>query len=167
MTAERNIAKETAAAEALKQVLIGMGEDEEALRDTIEGQTELHGAIAAVMDEINECDILAMGIDKIIEDYKDRLHAVTSRAKRLRTAIELAMMAGKIKTLTLPEATLTLKAVPPSVQVTDESAIPAQYWQAGEPRLSKRMLGEALKGGQTVPGACMSNGGVTLQIRRS
>jgi hypothetical protein len=75
------------------------------------------------------------------------------------------MQSGEIKTVETPAGTITRKSVPPSVLIVDEAAIPADYWKPSDPKLDKKAVGEALKAGREVPGAMMSNGGETLQVR--
>ena len=44
-----------------------------------------------------------------------------------------------------PLATITLRPTPRKVLVTDEAAIPAQFWKTPDPTLSKKDLADALK----------------------
>ena len=163
---ERELTKEIAAAQALKQSLVALGADEETLRDTIEGGTSLHEMIAAVFRDLTECEIMENGLSSVIDQMIRRRDAVINRKERLRACIEHAMAVGEIKTLTLPEATITLKAVPPKLTIQEECDIPAEYWVPVAPRLDKKALTSALKSGASVPGAALDNGGITLQIRR-
>lgn len=161
------ITDQAAAARALlmayADVLAG---DEQATADTIEGETDLHAAIEIAANRITENDTMIAAI-------KDRADALSVRRKRLetqsdtlRTAIGVAMEVATIKRLQLSEATITLKATPASALVTDEAAIPARFWKPQEPKLDKRAVLDALKAKEVVPGAALSNGGSTVQIRR-
>jgi len=60
-----------------------------------------------------------------------------------------------------------MKAVPQKLIVTDESQIPTRFFKPQPPKLDRKELLDALKIGETVPGADMSNGGTTIQIRRA
>jgi hypothetical protein len=51
------------------------------------------------------------------------------------------------------------------VVITDEHAIPQAFWRPQPPKLDRKAIGEALKAGQAVPGAQLSNGGTTLAIK--
>lgn len=166
--ADRKLSKEIAAAKALREsIAIMAGEDEETIRDTIEGETGLHEAIAGVMVLIREQEILAAGIDVILKTMSARLSRAEARISRYRAAIEQAMQIGELKSLALPEATLTLKIVPPKLEIVDEAKIPSQFWKPRDPVLDRKAVGDVLKTGIAIPGAIMGNGGVTLQIRRN
>jgi hypothetical protein len=137
------------------------------MRDTIEGETGLHEAIASVVALMREDEILMLGITEMLTSLEARRHRLEERAKRCRAAIEQAMNIGELTRLDLPEASLTLKRVPPGVEITDEAKIPAEFWKAQDPKLDKAALKAALKDGRAVDGATLGNGGITVQIRRS
>ena len=46
-----------------------------------------------------------------------------------------------------------------------EALIPAKFWKPQDPKLDRAAVAEALKAGETVPGASLSNGGLSLSIR--
>lgn len=163
----RQLLLEIQAANALREALRAMTDDDEAIRDTIEGATDLHAAITAVEADIREDEIFVRGADSIIETLTARKTRFEDRIARRRAAIEQAMVIGELRTLELPDATITLKAVPPKVEITDESKIPAAYWKQPEPALDKSALKAALKDNIAIPGAQLGNGSVTIQIRRS
>lgn len=165
-TDTRRLARETAAANALRQALVAITDDPDALRDTIEGETSLHGAIASVMGTIQEDETHVLGLAAMIEKLRGRKERIEARVDRKRTAIEQAMSIGELRKLELPDATLFLREVPPQVQITDESKVPAQFWKAADPKLDKAALKAALKEGQQITGATLGNGGVALSIRR-
>lgn len=164
---ERYLSKEIAAAKALRESIAAViGDDEETVRDTIEGETGLHEAIASVMEAIREDQIMIEGLKAMISSLDERQSRLESRVARCRAAIEQAMQIGEIKTLPLPDATLTLKAVAPKLEILDEAKIPAQFWKPSDPKLDRKAVADALKAGAEVPGAMFGNGSITLQIRR-
>lgn len=166
--AERILSKQMAAAAALRESMAAViGDDAETMRDTIEGETGLHEAIASVLDLMREDEMLATGISVMIETLEARKHRLDERMKRCRAAIEQAMSIGELTRMDLPEASLTLKRVPPNVEITDEAKVPAEFWKAQDPKLDKAALKAALKEGRAVEGATLGNGSVTVQIRRS
>lgn len=169
-TAQRNLEREMQAAQALKAALIATYDEDQidgvTFRDAIEGETNLHEMIAGVMDSILECGIQEAGLREMITKLKARLDRVELQQSRLRACLEQALIVGEIKTMVLPDATITLKNTPPKVEIVNDMDIPAKFWDDRPPVLSRSRLSDALKAGETVPGATMSNGGVTLQIRR-
>ena len=140
-------------------------DDAELALDMIEGETDLIEAIAAAMDEIDQCEIIASGCKAKAEQIEARRHRAEARAERVRALIEQAMLRAGLGTVKLPVATLSVKAVPPKPIISDESLIPSEFWVAQPPKLDKRKLNEAAKSGP-IPGVDMSNGSVSLQVRR-
>lgn len=168
MNTEYQIAKQIAAAKALRETLaIALGDDADTMRDMIEGETSLHEAIASVMASIREDEMMSVGIGVMMDDLKKRLVRLNERISRKRTAVEQAMIIGELRSLELPDATLTIKAVPPKLEIVDEASVPAKFWFSREPELDRKAIKAALKDGEAVPGATLGNGSVTLQIRRS
>ena len=170
--------KEMEAATALR-VALGAGEnpesrlfdddpiDEVLVRDTIEGETNLHELIKATMASMDQDTILIEGLVAHLDALKPRLERLKKRLLAKKAAVEQAMMIGEIKRLETPTGMLSIKATPRQLQITDEAAIPSDWWTAQDPKLDKRALLKALKGGAKIPGAQLDNGGIALQLRRN
>jgi hypothetical protein len=154
------------AADVLKEQLREIaGDDEDVIRDTLEGEIDLRGLIALAAEQ-NTIDTASVnGLIYFIEKLRDRKDRIEKRIGMRRAAMLAAMQSGEIKTVETPAGTITRKSVPPSVLIVDEAAIPADFWKPSDPKLDKKAVGEALKAGREVAGAMMSNGGETLQVR--
>lgn len=163
----RDLQREAEAAKALRQSLASMTDDPEAIRDTIEGETDLHECIAKVMAMVTEAEAQEEGLKVIIAKLDQRKKAAERRQDSLRTIIAQAMEIGGITTLPLTEATLSLAPVPPRAIVTDEAAVPAKFWKPSDPTLDRKALTDAVRAGEEVPGVTKSNGLTTLKIRRA
>ena len=161
---EDDLRRETDAARDLLEQL--RTDDAELAHDMVEGETSLFEAIGAALDEIDQCEIIAAGCKVKAEQIAARKHRAEARADRLRSLIEQAMVRTDLGTARLPTATLTVKATGPKAIISDESLIPSDFWEPQPPKLNRRALNEAAKRGP-VPGVDMSNGSVSLQIRRS
>jgi hypothetical protein len=61
-------------------------------------------------------------------------------------------------------SSVSFKALPPSVIVVNEAELPDEFVKI-ERKPNKTAIGNALKAGMQVPGASLSNGGETIQIR--
>lgn len=157
--------KQMAAANALRAAL--SSEDEDLLRDCIEGETDLREMIQTTILSMDEDTILADGLKGHLEALTKRHQRIRKRIDTKRAAIEQAMVIGEVKTLELPTMTATVKRTAPGLQITDEAAIPGDWWKAKDPALDKRALLTALKGGAEIAGAQLDNGGVSLQLRRN
>lgn len=161
----KEIGREATAAAALIAEL-AMTDEEDVLHDIIEGETNLLEALDRAIGELDDCEIIAAGCKAKEAQIAARRGRAEARAGRIRSAVEHAMVLAELPSARLATATLTVKTVAPKPIVTDEAAIPAAYWKSPPPVLDKTALNAAAKVGP-VPGVEMSNGGVSLQIRRA
>ena len=144
-----------------------LGDDEQAIADTVEGETDLVEAIQRGVTRLSEVEAMITGLSSRMEKLKARCDRLSKQAEHLRTSIQTAMEVSGRKTVETELATLSRSRTPPKVVVTKEEDIPATYWVRGEPRLDKKALLAALKAlpqNQKIPGAELSNGGETLTI---
>jgi len=165
-----DLERETRAAEALREALLrlpGMSEGEsDTLRDTIEGETSLNEKIGEVLDLLDHAEAMIAGLEKKIEAFELRKTRYESRRDHLRAMLEQAMWVGEIKSLELPDATLTLARRVGGVVIVDEMQIPSEFWRKPDPQVDKAKVAAALKDGNEVPGATLGNGSVSLTVRR-
>src|SRR5665213_3248693 len=125
--------------------------DDETLRDTLEGISALPEALAAVIRSYLDDLSLAAALGMRLGDMQERLGRFEARAD--------------LKKLQEPDFTVSLRAVPPGLVVSNEAEIPGDYWKAQPAKLDKRGLLVALQLGQAVPGAGLGNGGTTISVR--
>lgn len=154
------------AADVLKAQLQEIaGDDVEVIRDTIEGEIDLRGLICLAAQE-NVTDAAQVnGIEDLIAKLRDRKDRIEKRIGMRKVAIHTAMQAGEIQKIETPAGTISRKAVPPSALILEEAQIPSEFWKPQEPNLDKKAVLDALKAGTAVPGAQLSNGGETIQVR--
>lgn len=178
-----DLSKAKAAALVLRETLkVTFGEDKELIHDTIEGETPLHECIGQVMEMIRDDEMLLIGVEAMLETLSLRKDRFKKRIDSYKAAIEQAMLIGEIPKLELADATLSLRAVPPKVEITDEPLIPAAFWKQPEPSLDKTALLASLKeyrdakaaaeeaGAEPpdpIPGAELGAEGITLALRRA
>lgn len=141
-----------------------LGDDVEARADAIEGQTELLEAIERGMRRVAEVEAMEAGLQAMMGNLKARLERLSKQKENLRTSLAVAMELSERKRLETAVGTIVLKPVPPQVEITDEAAIPSQFWKAQEPKLDKAALKAALNAKEIVPGAVLGNGGMTVAI---
>ncbi|ETA72301.1 MULTISPECIES: siphovirus Gp157 family protein [Mesorhizobium] len=161
-------------AEAAKRLLLQLREqghsgDTDLAADIIEGQTSLHETIAAAIDQIDNLDVMVIGLKAKEEAFAGRRKAIEARAETLRAAIEQAMIAAEQINIPLPTATVFISKRKPALIVENEADIPSEFFVEQErpaPKLNKRALAAALATGRKVPGAALDNGSVSLSIRR-
>lgn len=162
-----NLRRQSEAARCLVDALRDEGHDDETVTDTVEGETTLYEAIEIAIAEIDECEIMGLGLASKIGDFSARKVRAEKRVDRLRGLIEQAMVIADMRSLKLNVATLTVKDVPPKALVSDEAAIPAEFWKQPDPVIDKTAINAAIKAGRTIPGVSMSNGTTSFQIRRA
>jgi hypothetical protein len=147
--ARRDLEKELAAAEALKFQLTSVfneGEsDTDLLKDMIEGETNLFETVDRILLQIALDQANLVGIDKAQSTVEVRRKRIESRVDTMRTMLASALEIVEEKRFERPLATITLKPTPRKVLVTDEAAIPAQFWKTPDPTLSKKDLADAIK----------------------
>lgn len=163
--AGHNLHREIEAARALLANMADIiGDDVEFARDVVEGQTSLNEAIDQAVWLLAADVAHIKGLNEYIDKMTARKERLQARVENTRIALAAAMEQAGKKKLEHPAVTLSLRPTPPSVVLTDEALIPAKFWVASDPKLSKKAVGDALKAKETVPGATLSNGGVSLTL---
>ena len=132
--------------------------DEQTLADTVEGLTDVHEIVQAVIRSAITDEALARGLKGYIADMQDRA------AKRRQIARDV-MIELDLKKLDAPDFTASIRDGIPSLVVLDEDAVPKTYWSPGEPRLKRQILANDLKQGTEVAGAALSNPEPVLSVR--
>ena len=156
-------------AEAARLLLAQMadiiGDDEEAQRDLVEGETDLHETISAAVRQIGKDEASIEAIKEYASRLGGRAARLEKRIENTRTAIAVAMDLAHERRIETPFGTVSLKDAARSATVTEESEIPSQFWKPQPNKLDKKALTKALRDGQDVPGATLSNGGTTIAIK--
>jgi hypothetical protein len=139
--------------------------DEQALADTVEGLTDLHEILAAVVRAVLADEAMATGLRCRISDMQGRLDRLQDRAAKRRQIAKDVMAELDLKKLTAPDFTASIRPGLPALVVLNEDAVPKTYWEPGEPRLRRQILASDLKGGIEVAGATLSNPEPVLSVR--
>jgi Gp157 protein len=139
--------------------------DEETVRDTLEGITDVHEMIAAVIRSALVDEALQAGLRTRLEDMRKRLSRLEERgAKKRQLALEAICEVG-LKKLKQPDFTASTRAGLPSLIVVSEGQIPEAYWVPQPPRLDRQALLADLKRGTEVAGAQLGNSKPILAVR--
>jgi Siphovirus Gp157 len=158
---------ETLKHQALKQRLLGNWPDcdEETLRDTLEGITDLHEMIAAVIRSALVDEALQAGLRTRLEEMRQRLNRLEERCgKKRQLALETMCEVG-LKKLEQPDFTASARAGTPSLIIVTEALVPQSYWVPQPPKLDRQALLADLKRGNEIPGAQLGNPKPTLAVR--
>jgi len=120
-------------------------DDLAALNDTFDGETTLDQAIEKALADIDEHEAIASGLKAKEEAFKARRARCEKRIEDVYGLIEAAMLAAQWKSKRLTTGTVSIADRPPSVEIDDESQIPAQFFVRADPKLSKTELNKAVK----------------------
>ncbi len=139
--------------------------DEQTLADTVEGLTDLHEILAAIIRAALADEALANGLKGRITEMEDRRERLQERAARRRQIARETMAELDLKKITAPDFTASLRAGMASLVVLDEASIPSIYWEPRDPRLDRATLSADLKQGADIAGATLSNPEPVLSVR--
>lgn len=177
-----------AAVEHLKDIC---GDDEQLLADMIEGEIALEDYVDAVSRLIAEDETTCAALAERSDQITTRKTRLNNRAKRLRTLLATVLDNAGSKTVTTPEATVTVTRLKPNIIIDEEADIPPQWWKRKDPVLDKSGLRKHLNERREafeniapeatdreaihaeineqfpeVPGVSLDNGDLSLKIRR-
>jgi hypothetical protein len=139
--------------------------DEQTLADTVEGLTDLHEILTAIIRAALTDETLAVGLKGRIAEMEDRLARLQDRATKRRQIAKDVMVELDLKKLTAPDFTASIRPGMPAVMVIDEAAVPSIYWEPREPRLNRQGLVADLKQGVEITGVALSNPEPVLSVR--
>jgi hypothetical protein len=139
--------------------------DDETIRDTLEGGTNLHELIAEIIRSALIDEALQAGLRSRLEDMKQQLSRLEERGDKKRLLALDAMSEVGLRKLEQPDFTASARAGSPSLVIVAEEAIPSSYWVPQPPKLDRQSLLTEMKRGCAVPGTQLSNPRPTLSVR--
>jgi len=139
--------------------------DDQTLADTVEGLTDLHEILIAIVRSALVDEALATGLKGRIAEMEDRLGRLQDRASKRRQIAKDVMVELDLKKLNAPDFTASIRAGMPALMVIDEKAVPSIYWEPREPRLNRQGLVTDLKQGAEITGVILSNPEPILSVR--
>ncbi|MBR1206584.1 MULTISPECIES: siphovirus Gp157 family protein [unclassified Bradyrhizobium] len=145
---QRDLQRELVAASALKDQLKAIfGEDEDVtlLCDTIEGETDLLEMVDQVLVQILLDREQIAGIDAMSAKRELRKKRLDDRCRSMETMLLGVLDVLEQRRIERPLALIFSRAKPDKIDVTDEAAIPSQFFKTPEPALNRADLLKALK----------------------
>ena len=139
--------------------------DEQTLADTVEGLTDLHEIITAIIRSALTDEALATGLKCRIADMQERFDRLEDRASKRRQIAKDVMIELDIRKITAPDFTVSIRPGMPALLVLDEAAVPSIYWEPRDPRLNRQGLLSDLKDGADITGVALSNPEPVLSVR--
>jgi hypothetical protein len=139
--------------------------DERTLADTVEGLTDLHEIVAAIIRSALADEALARGLKGRIAEMQERLDRLQDRASKRRQIAKDVMVELDLKKITAPDFSISIRPGLSSLMVIDEAIVPSIYWQPSAPRLKRQELLTELKDGAEIEGVALSNPEPVLSVR--
>ena len=139
--------------------------DEQTVEDTLEGITDLHEMIAAVIRSALVDKALQVGLRSRLDDMKQRLSRLELRCEKKRQLALEAMGEVGLWKLEQPDFTASVRAGLPTLVVVSEGDIPQSYWLPQPPKLNRQALLANMKRGNEVPGVQLGNPKAILAVR--
>lgn len=151
----------------LKASLLASGdlsEDDQALLDTLEGETDIHKQIAALIRDARRAAAWAKALGEIMKDNATRKSRLEGRSEWLRGLALHTMQACSIPKVEAPDLTISTSAGVPHVIITHEAAVPDRHCRIVKTP-DKTAIEAELKSGAFVPYAEWSNPMPVLKVR--
>ena len=139
--------------------------DEQTLADTVEGLTDLHEIITAIIRSALADEALTTGLKGRIAETQERLDRLQDRASKRRQIAKDVMVELDLKKITAPDFSVSTRPGLPSLMIINEAAVPSIYWQPSAPRLKRQELLTELKDGAEIGGVTLSNPEPVLSVR--
>ncbi len=139
--------------------------DEQTLADTLEGITDLREMLAEIIRSALDDEALVAGLSTRLSDMKARIERFETSAKRKRELAIRTMSEAEIPKLTIADFTASLRQGAPTLEVIEETKIPAAYWKPQPPKLDRHGLLAALKAGTAIEGANLEPARLQLSVR--
>jgi hypothetical protein len=139
--------------------------DERTLADTVEGLTDLHEIVRAIIRSALADEALVVGLKGRITDMQGRLERLQDRASKRRQIAKDVMVELDLKKITAPDFTVSIRPGMPALLVLDEASVPSIYWQPSAPRLNRQGLLSELKEGAEIKGVALSEPEPVLSVR--
>jgi Gp157 protein len=139
--------------------------DEQTLADTVEGLTDIHEILTAIVRAALADEALANGLKGRIAEMQDRLDRLQDCAAKRRQIAKEVMIELDIKKITAPDFTVGIRPGMPALLVINEAAVPSIYWRPVAPKLKRQELLNELKQGSEITGVTLSNPEPVLSVR--
>lgn len=139
--------------------------DEAAMSDALRSETD---DVFALLHRMLRASVAARSMADAAEEMAANITARRDRYKRradaLRSTVFAAMDALGIPKIELPDLTASIARGKPATIITDEAALPDEYWRTTR-AVNKAAIADALKQGVVIPGVETTNAIPSLQVR--
>lgn len=147
---------------ALVDYLADSQTDEQAVLDTLEAEAyPLEVKAQNTAYAIKNLEATAEAIKAAEKEMADRRKAIEKRAANLREYTKTCMEIAGVSKIECPHFALTIKKNPSGVEIFEQTLVPAKFLRTPEPpppSIDKKAVADAIKGGEEVPGAMLTQG---------
>jgi lipid II:glycine glycyltransferase (peptidoglycan interpeptide bridge formation enzyme) len=145
----------------------GLEEDDQALLDTLEGETDLQSRLIWLARQANEAEEFATAMKAIMADNKARRDRFEAKAEKLRSLIAWAMQEVGLTKIAAPDVTLSLRMLAPQLVTTTEAeSVPDEFRKVKVSyTFDKDAIKAAINNGQQIEWAHYGNASPSLTIR--
>jgi len=140
-------------------------DDKEALKLSIESQTNLDKIMRDAVARIADCMDMAASLKVRAKTTTGRRNRFERQGEMLRKAVYAAIQKSGQRKFELDLATVSVVGSPDAVVYEDETAIPVGYWKPGDPVLDRVAVRADLEAGKEIPGARLETNRTTLNIK--
>ena len=136
----------------------GLDQDEAALTELLgDAEGDVEDVLARLLRAARDAKAMAESAAGLIEDTQARKARFACRNEAVRSGRRSpSSTRSGAKKSSFPTSPPSIRAGQPSVQITDEDAVPDLYVHL-ERRIDKQTIARVLKSGGDVPGAVLSN----------
>jgi hypothetical protein len=139
--------------------------DDETLKDTLEGLSDLPDLIEEIVRSSLEDDALITGLKTRLDDMNARLSRLKARLERKRELATWAMGSAGIPRLDVADFSAFLRQGSVKLVVSDEKQLPLAYLIPQPPKIDRGLLLNALKRGEAIDGAMLATGEPHIAVR--
>ena len=138
-------------------------DDDQALLDTLEGITDVHEQVAALIRSSRRSKAMAKGLAEIIKEGQARKSRLEARGERLRKFAFDAMQECGIPKVEACDLMISIAKGVPCVIITNDDCVPDSLCTITRAP-KKDEIAKLLKSGEFVPYASLSNAAPVLKV---
>ena len=139
--------------------------DDDTLRDTMEGISELPQMIEGLVRSALDDEALITGLKSRLDAMSERLARIKERHEKKRALAAWAMGSAGIPKMEVPDFGVSLCAGAQRLVITDATKIPEHYLVPQPSKPDRTAITSALKGGAIIEGAAFEAGNPFIAVR--
>ncbi len=139
--------------------------DDDTLRDTMEGISELPQIVEELIRSALDDDTLIAGLKVRLDAMNERMARIKDRYEKKRSLAAWAMGSAGIPKMETPDFGVSLCAGQQRLVISDPTKLPEQYLVPQAPKPDRTAIVIALKSGTIIDGAGLEAGNPFIAVR--